>query len=149
MWQLRTMPAAPNAVAAVVAAVVFAASYAVGEANGEPPRDAGGQLTAHTVRACLDERSGDDDGLLFRTTRKASGSFVGVLMVDLTTRPTRMATIGIAIHDDADLLDAYEERAREDRDDEVARIQNTVVAFHGPFTGKLALGKRWVRHCLR
>lgn len=149
MWQVRALQAAPNAVATLAAGVVFAASLVAGGGEAEQPRDPGGHLTATQVRDCLERWPQDEGGLVFRTTRQSSDRFVGVLMMDPATRPAHTATVGIAVYDDADLLDAYEERAREDRDDDVTRVQNAVVAFHGPFTGKLALGERRVRRCLR
>lgn len=148
VWRTRVIQASPNAVAAVVAGVVFATSCVMGNARAERPRDAGGDLTAAQVRACLELWPEDEDALVFRTTRGPSTDFVGVLMLDPSQAGSRTATVGIAIFDDADLLDAYEERARADRDDEVVRIRNTVVAFHGPFTGALSRGERWVRRCL-
>ncbi len=149
VWQVRAVQTSPNAVAALVAGVVFAASLATGDGEAEEHKDPGGDLTAAQVRACLERWPEEEAGLVFRTTKQSSDSFVGVLMMDPASEPVHMASVGIAVYDDADLLDAYEERAREDRDDEVSRIQNAVVAFHGPFTGRLALGERRVRSCLR
>jgi len=137
--------------AAIVTALLLALlpSCAPSRSAAEAPRDPGGDLTANAVRACLDTRPWDDSGLVFRTTRKSSDNFVGVVMMDLTQSPVRTATVGIAVYADADLLDAYEERARQDPGDEVARVRNAVVAYHGPFTGRLDLGERWVEGCLR
>lgn len=111
-------------------------------------RDPGGRLTANEVRACLDRHPREEGRLLFRTTTKSSDNFVGVLMMDLDRPRSLPATVGIAVYDDADLLDAYEERARQDPHDTVIRFRNAVVSYHGPFTGKLAEGRRWVRLCL-
>jgi hypothetical protein len=110
--------------------------------------DPGGTLTANAVRACLEQRPREEEGLLFRTTSKSSDNFVGVMMMDLTASRTTPATVGIAVHDDAELLDAYEERAREDPEETVTRVQNAVVSFHGEFTGRLVQGRRWVQLCL-
>jgi hypothetical protein len=107
----------------------------------------GEALTAQQIRECLDERPEKEDGLLFRTTR-SSESFVGVLMMDLTQSPAHPVSVGIAIYDDPAVLDAYEERARQDPEDTVARIRNTVVSYHGSFTGRLAEGRHWVWVCL-
>lgn len=149
MWQVTAVQAAPNVLATLAAGAVFAASMVAGGGEAEQPRDPGGDLTAAHVRACLERWPEDAGGLVFRTTRHSSDSFVGVLMMDPAASPAHTATVGIAVYDDADLLDAYEERARQDQDDDVARVQNAVVAFHGPFTGRLALGERRVRRCLR
>jgi hypothetical protein len=107
----------------------------------------GEALTAEEIRECLDQRPEEEDGLLFRTTR-SSESFVGVLMMDLAESPSSPVSVGIAIYDDAALLEAYEERARQDPEDTVARIRNTVVSYHGAFTGRLAEGRHWVWLCL-
>jgi hypothetical protein len=107
----------------------------------------GQALTTEQIRECLDQRPQEEDGLLFRTTR-SSESFVGVLMMDLAQSPARPVSVGIAIYDDTALLDAYEERARQDPEDTVARIRNAVVSYHGKFTGRLAEGRHWVWGCL-
>jgi hypothetical protein len=107
----------------------------------------GEALTTEQIRECLDQRPEEEDGLLFRTTR-SSESFVGVLMMDLTESSARPVSVGIAIYDDVALLDAYEERARQDPEDTVARIRNAVVSYHGSFTGRLAEGRHWVWVCL-
>lgn len=109
----------------------------------------GERFTTSELRACLDKHPGEHDGLLFRTTTRYSDSFVGVIMMDLTTRPARTATVGIAVYDDAELLDAYEERARQDPTDEVVRVRNAVVSSHRPTSARLARGERWVAACLR
>jgi len=129
--------------------LVLTTSCAVSRSAADIPRDPGGDMTANAVRACLDRLPRDDSGLVFRTTRRSSDNFVGVVMMDLTQSPVRTATVGIAVYADADLLDAYEERARQDPGDEVARVRNAVVSYRGPFTGKLALGEGWVEGCVR
>ncbi|HEX6877824.1 MAG TPA: hypothetical protein VF165_19345 [Nocardioidaceae bacterium] len=108
-----------------------------------------GRFTASSVRACLDKYPGTHHGLIFRTTTRPSDTFVGVIMMDLTTKPARTATVGIAIYDDVDLLAAYEERARKDPTDEVTRVSNAVVSYHTSGSPNLALGERWVDACLR
>lgn len=148
LWTLRTAPASPTMLAAVAAGALFAASCLAGGRGVEAVRDPGGDLTAREVRACLDAWP-PADGLIFRTTREHSESFVGVVMLDTTSLPQHMATVGIAVYSDADRLDAYEERAREDPDDEVRRVRNAVVSTHGHFSGRLALGAQRVRGCLR
>lgn len=145
---MKVVPASPTVLAAVAGGALLAGSWLMGGQAAPAPRDPGGRLTAHQVRSCLETWPRDEDGLVFRTTRRHSESFVGVLMMDLTTEQQRTATIGIAIYDDPDLLDAYEERARQDPDDEVRRVQNAVVSTHGEFTGRLADGARRVRSCL-
>jgi hypothetical protein len=110
-------------------------------------RTTGEALTAQQIRECLDEWPEREDGLLFRTTQ-SSETFVGVLMMDLAQSPAHPVSVGIAIYDDLALLDAYEERARQDPEDTVARIRNTVVSYHGSFTGRLAEGRHWVWVCL-
>jgi hypothetical protein len=151
LLHLKVVPASPTMLAAVAGGAVFAGSCMLGGHSAEPAADPGGTLTATQVRSCLETRPQDEDGedgLVFRTTRRSSEHFVGVLMMDLTTETPRTATVGIAIYDDPDLLDAYEERARQDPDEEVRRVQNAVVSTHGHFTGRLAEGARWVRGCL-
>jgi hypothetical protein len=139
--------AVPRAAVAVTALAVLSLVASCGDA--EQTRDPGGRLTATQVRSCLEQRPPDGPDLLVRTTAGATDHFVGVLMMDLSAAPSHTASIGIAIYDDADLLDAYEDRAREDPEDEVSRVQNAVVSSHGPFSGRLALGRRWVHGCLR
>jgi hypothetical protein len=106
------------------------------------------RVTVKEIRGCLDKRPGRYDGLLFRTTTRPSDSFVGVIMMDLTTRPTRTATVGIAVFDDEDLLDAYEDRARQDPTDEVTRVENAVVSYNTPTSPRLQRGVSWVDACL-
>lgn len=147
---MEVRPVIPRSAAAIaVLLLVPTTSCASSRSAAEAPRDPGGDLTANAVRACLDTRPSDDSGLVFRTTRRSSDNFVGVVMMDLTQSPVRTATVGIAVYPDADLLDAYEERARQDPEDEVARVRNAVVSYHGPFTGRLAVGERWVEGCVR
>jgi hypothetical protein len=151
VWQLRHLPAtppSPTALAALVGGVVFALACLVGDPAAEPARDPGGSLTAGQVRACL-ERQPTDRDLLFRTTDRTSEHFVGVVMMDRAGRQTSTAFVGIAVYADADMLDAYAERAREDPTDEVTRVLNAVVSYHGPSSGTLAVGRRWVGRCLR
>jgi hypothetical protein len=137
-----------DALAALVATTLLTSSCDVVRAQIVETRDLAEEaLTAEQIRECLDQRLQEDDGLLFRTTR-SSESFVGVLMMDLTQSPSRPVSVGIAIHDDEALLDAYEERARQDPEDTVARIRNAVVSYHGSFTGRLAEGRHWVWVCL-
>lgn len=134
----------------VVLAVVLtgaSCSWQRGALGG--PAAAAERFSASRIRACLDRRPGNHHGLIFRTIAPASDSFVGVVMMDLTTRPARTATVGIAIYDDAALLDAYERRARQDHSDEVTRIRNAVVSYHVGDSPKLALGESWVDACLR
>jgi hypothetical protein len=140
-----------RSVAAIVAVLllVLTTSCAPSRSAAEVARGPGGDLTANAVRACLDTRAWDDSGLVFRTTKKSSDNFVGVVMMDLTQSPVRTATVGIAVYPDALLVDAYEERARQDAEDEVARVRNAVVSYHGPFTGRLAVGERLVQRCVR
>lgn len=141
------------AVSDTLVAVVAIVSLLTGSCGLVAPEaavadDPGGTLTANAVRACLEQRPRETEGLLFRTTRKSSDNFVGVMMMDLTASGSAPATVGIAVHDDAELLDAYEDRAREDPDEIVTRVQNAVVSFHGDFTGSLVQGRRWVQLCL-
>jgi hypothetical protein len=131
----------------VVALTTSTTSCAAGHAE-EATTD-GTRFTTSALRACLDKHPGQYDGLLFRTTARASDSFVGVIMMDLTTTPARTATVGIAVYDDAELLEAYEERARRDPTDEVVRVRNAVVSSHTPGSPRLAMGERWVANCLR
>jgi len=138
-----------TSVAAIAAVILLALTTSCARSAAEVPRDPGGDLTANAVRACLDTRPWDDSGLVFRTTKRSSDNFVGVVMMDLTQSPVRTATVGIAVYPDALLLDAYEERARQDAEDEVARVRNAVVSYHGPFTGRLAVGERLVERCVR
>lgn len=98
------------------------------------------------VRSSAEVQVHDHDD---RRPRRSSDNFVGVVMMDLTQSPVRTATVGIAVYPDALLLDAYEERARQDAEDEVARVRNAVVSYHGPFTGRLAVGERLVERCVR
>ncbi len=148
LLHLKIVPASPTMLAAVAGGALFAGSCMLGGHSAEPAADPGGTLSATQVRNCLETWPQDEDGLVFRTTRRSSENFVGVLMMDLTTETPTTATVGIAIYDDPDLLDAYEERARQDPDEEVRRVQNAVVSTHGHFTGLLAEGARWVRGCL-
>lgn len=146
---MRAFLRSGSGAAAAAAAVVLTASCAATPSDAGERTTGADRLTAGRIRSCLDKHPGNQDGLLFRTTTRSSESFVGVIMMDLTTRPTRTATVGIAIYDDADLLDAYEERARQDPTDEVTRFKNAVVSLHTPTSERLALGERWVQGCLR
>lgn len=149
LFHPKVLPSSSTALAALAGGAVFAASCMLGSSATESlPRDPGGTMTVSQVRSCLDMWPQEEDGLVFRTTRRASETFVGVLMMDLTERPHRTATVAIAIYDDADLLDAYEERARQDPEEEVRRVKNAVISAHGPFTGRLADGESMVRTCL-
>lgn len=147
---MSAVPASGGVVACLATVLAFAVSVA--GCGGHHPDEAGvlgGRYTASTIRACLEKYPGTHHGLIFRTTTRSSDSFVGVIMMDLTTKPARTATVGIAIYDDADLLAAYEERARQDPTDDVTRIRNAVVSYHTPDSANLALGERWVDDCLR
>lgn len=133
----------------VVLAVACAAAGCSVARGDEDRAGVTGRFTASSVRACLDKYPGTHHGLIFRTTTRPSDTFVGVIMMDLTTKPARTATVGIAIYDDVDLLAAYEERARKDPTDEVTRVSNAVVSYHTSGSPNLALGERWVDACLR
>jgi hypothetical protein len=135
--------------AVLVAVAVSSASCTWSPSDAEEAGRAGDRFTTSAIRACLDKRPGKHRGLIFRTTTRPSDTFVGVIMMDLTMRPARTATVGIAIYDDLDLLDAYEERARQDPTDEVVRVRNAVVSFRLPDSPNLALGEKWVHECLR
>lgn len=149
LFHPKLLPSSPTALAALAGGALFAASCMVGgQATETLPRDPGGTMTVSQVRSCLEMWPQEEDGLVFRTTRRASETFVGVLMMDLTAEPNRTASVAIAIYDDADLLDAYEERARQDPEEEVRRVKNAVISTHGPFTGRLADGESRVRTCL-
>lgn len=143
------MPRPWAGLAVTTTVALLTTSCALARSAAEQPRDAGGDLTARAVRACLDKRTRDRGGLLFRTMPTSSRTFVGVVMMDRTPKVTRTATVGIAIYHDAEFLDAYEQRAREDPEDEVTRVQNAVVSSNGPFSGRLARAERWVDDCLR
>jgi hypothetical protein len=151
--QVRTVSISRVAVAVMAATTLLTSSCDV-KARIAETHDLAGEalttgeaLTAEQIHECLDQRPEEEDGLLFRTTR-SSESFVGVLMMDLAQSPARPVSVGIAIYDDVALLDAYEERARQDPEDTVARIRNAVVSYHGKFTGRLAEGRHWVWGCL-
>lgn len=143
------MPASGGVVACLTTILALAVSVAGCGGHGSDEARVLGGYTASTIRACLEKYPGTHQGLIFRTTTRSSDSFVGVVMMDLTTKPARTATVGIAIYDDADLLAAYEERARQDPTDEVTRVRNAVVSYHTPDSANLALGERWVDDCLR
>jgi hypothetical protein len=145
--QVRAVSVPRFAVAALAATTLLTSSCDMVRTQIAESRDLPGEaLTAEQIRECLDQRP-EEEGVLFRTTR-SSESFVGVLMMDLAQSSSRPVSVGIAIYDDEALLDAYEERARQDPEDTVARIRNTVVSYHGSFTGRLAEGRHWVWVCL-
>jgi hypothetical protein len=146
--QVRAVSISRVAVAALAATALLTSACDVVRAQIADTRDlAEDALTADQIRECLDQRPEESDGLLLRTTR-SSDSFVGVLMMDLAQSPSQPVSVGIAIYDDPALLDAYEERARQDPEETVARVRNAVVSYHGSFTGRLAEARSWVLVCL-
>ena len=146
--QVRAVAVSDTLVAVLALAALLTTSCDLVGPEAASADDPGGTLTANAVRACLEQRPREEGGLLFRTTRKSSDNFVGVMMMDLAATSSTPATVGIAIHDDAALLDAYEQQAREDPEEIVDRVENAVVSYHGEFTGRLEQGREWVQICL-